>query len=133
MELTRMTCASWKALVYLVSSTDQQSLIKIKCMIPEGRRLYALGHVVYLCSSLVSTAEGFQREELCENAKGHGRTLSSYAAQLYDLLLQRGMISVTCWQWGDISLLPGTLHQEFPVFMDQQAAVDPRISLLFSS
>lgn len=60
-------------------------------MIPGGRRLYALGHMVYLLSSLVSTAEGFQREELYQNAKGHGRTLSSYAAQLCELLLQHGI------------------------------------------
>lgn len=31
-------------------------------------------------SSLVSTAEGFQKEELYQNAEGHGRTLSCYAA-----------------------------------------------------
>lgn len=60
-------------------------------MILDGRRLYVLGHVIYLLSSLVSTAEGFQREELSQNARAHGRTLSSYDAELCELLLQHGI------------------------------------------
>lgn len=89
-------------------------------MIPDGRKLHALGHGVYLLSSLVSTAEDFQREELYQNAKAHGRTLSSYAVQLCELLLQSCINMYHAGNVGGRPVLPGTPHQQFPDFMGQK-------------
>lgn len=99
---------------------DQKSLVKIKRIIPDGRRLYALGRVVYLPFSSVSTEEGFQREKLYQNAEEKVRNLCQPTDQGYAHLLSCVIFSFIMEY---IYMSTYGVLAVWVTFMDQQAVV----------
>lgn len=132
MVFTSVTCASWKALVYLVSLNRSKNSNKdqvhsprwqeMMCLVPCGLSAFFISEHSRRLSNgrALPECQGTWQdlEQLCSSAvRASPPTWDMYVSHA-------GSAS-------GISLLPGTLHQEFPDFMGQQTAVDPQMSLLF--
>lgn len=100
--------------------TDQKNLVKIKWIIPDDRRLYALGRVVYLPFSSVSTEEGFQREKLHQNAEEQVRNLCQPTDQGYAHLLNCVIFSFIM-EYIYLYMCTYGVLAVWVTFMDQQA------------